>query len=164
MDSRGVDFTLDIIGAGPIEKTLREIVSKANLDDKITFLGKIGRRSLGNYYRRSDLVCVPSLSDPLPTVVLESLLSGVPVLGSNVGGIPYMVETGKNGIIVSHIDVSSIAEAIEKLSQNRDHLRLLAENAHASVYPRFHWQDIGLAISCAVKECLALNGRGLKKN
>lgn len=164
LNNRGVNFTLGIIGTGPLEGTIRRMIAAAHLRERITLLGRIERRSLGHYYRRADLVCVTSLSDPLPTVVLESLLSGVPVLGSNVGGIPYMIETDKNGVIVPHVDAPSIANVIDDLSQHREKLCSLADNAYISVYPRFQWEDVGRTIYCTVEEVLALNCRGVSQN
>jgi len=155
LKERNVPFSLDVIGTGPLKKALDAMVVEAHLADRITFLDKIERRLLGTHYQKADLVCVPSVSDPLPTVVLEALLTGVPVLGSDVGGIPFIVETGKNGVIVPHLDASPTADAIEGLYRNNEVLAYLTENACASVHPRFLWDTVGQRIGSAIEETLA---------
>ncbi|HXX82017.1 MAG TPA: hypothetical protein VEI46_10745, partial [Thermodesulfovibrionales bacterium] len=75
--------------------------------------------------------------------------------GSNAGGIPFIVETGRNGVIVPDLNASPIADAVEGLYRNSEVLGCLTENAYASVYPRFLWETVGRGIRSAVEETLA---------
>jgi len=146
LDARGVNFTLQIIGEGPLEKALRKLVKELGLSERITFLGKLQRRLLGNYYQTADVTCIPSLSEPLGLVVLEALVSATPVVGSDVGGIPFIIENGKNGLIVPPGDPRSIADAIEKLNSNRQKLRVLTHSAASFFDSRFSWLGVGRQI------------------
>jgi glycosyltransferase involved in cell wall biosynthesis len=147
LNKKNVNFTLEIIGDGPMEKSLRRMVEMSRLSNRITFLGKVDRRMLGSYYRRSDLVCVPSISDPLPTVVLEALISSTPVVGSDTGGIPFMVSNGRTGWIVPHGDPNALAGVVEDVSKNPAVLRLLGNAAFREASERFNWGNIGRQLS-----------------
>ena len=70
------------------------------------------------FYRRCHVVVVPSLDDPLPTVVLEAMASGRPV-GSTVGGIGYMVRDGESGILVQPSQPQDLARVFALLDQDR---------------------------------------------
>jgi glycosyltransferase involved in cell wall biosynthesis len=155
LKQRGVIFSLKLIGEGMLEKDLRNMVKEMDLSDVVSFAGKVSRSQLGAHYRRADLVCVPSLSDTLPSVVLEALISGTPVLGSDVGGIPFMVKEGLNGLLVPPKDHEALSDAIESLYQKPERLAQLKENARPSVLPRFSWEAIGKRIYALIEEKLA---------
>jgi glycosyltransferase involved in cell wall biosynthesis len=155
LKQRGVIFSLKLIGEGMLENSLREKVKDMILGDVISFVGKVPRSQLGAYYREADLVCVPSLSDTLPSVVLEALVSGTPVLGSDVGGIPFMVQEGLNGLLVPPKDHEALSDAIESLYQKPGRLAQLKKNARPSVLPRFSWESIGKSIYELIEEKLA---------
>lgn len=143
LKSAGIHFALSLVGAGPLELQLRQKVETLDLRREISFIGKIGRNNLGEFYQKADLVCVPSISDPLPTVVLEALASGTPVIGSDVGGIPFMVSSGYNGFLVVPGSPKPLADVLRDLARNRDALELLAAQTRSSVLPRFSWSAVG---------------------
>jgi glycosyltransferase involved in cell wall biosynthesis len=153
---RGVPFSLTIIGDGKMKVQLKSMVGRMGLSEEIHFLGKVQRHMLGGYYQAADLVCVPSLSDSLPTVVLESLVSGTPVIGSDVGGMPFMVQEGHNGLLVSPKNYEALADAMEGLYKNPEKLAQLKENARPSVLSRFSWTSIGKRIYELIEEKLAV--------
>jgi len=155
LKKRGVPFSLKIIGEGNMQVQLKNMVEHMGLSEEIHFLGKIQRHLLGGYYQAADLVSVPSLSDPLPTVMLEALVSGTPVVGSDVGGIPFMIQEGCNGLLVPPKDHEALSDAIESLYNKRERLAQFKENARPSVLPRFSWEAIGKRINELIKERLA---------
>lgn len=101
------DAKLVVVGSPLFGALVRDIYLKRMKDfaqclgDRIIFTGFVARETLPYYYAAADVVVVPSLfPDPLPTVVLEALACGVPVIGSRRGGIPEMIQDGKWGILV----------------------------------------------------------------
>ena len=148
---RGVDFRLRIIGDGPLASPLRARV--ATLGERVAFSGPSPRAELGAAYADADLACVPSLSEPLAGVVLESLAAGTPVLASDVGGNRFMVEHGKNGVLVPPSSPAAIASAIEELARDRDALQRLADGTLASL-ARFSWPAIGERIAALIRPFL----------
>ena len=152
LKTQGLDCSLRMVGHGPLESELRRTVHALQLSHEITFENPVRRDALAYHYEWADVVCVPSLSDPLPTVVLEAFVAGRPVVGSNVGGIPWMVENGVTGRVVPAGSAEGLASVISELSRGSDRLRTMGVNAAASAARRFAWPAIGERIRQAVRE------------
>jgi glycosyltransferase involved in cell wall biosynthesis len=75
------------------------------------------------------LFVLPSFEEARPRSIIEAALAGVPVLASETGGIPSLVDNGVNGVLVPPGDVSALANAIETLAGNADLRRQLAAHA-----------------------------------
>lgn len=86
---------IEVIGEGLSEPEFAAGLRRRLGSDRIQFLGR--RADVKALYQEMDLLFVPSRQDPLPTVIVEAGLSGVPIVGSAAGGIPEMVENGSNG-------------------------------------------------------------------
>ena len=155
LKERGVDFTLEIIGSGPLDQEFRSVTAEMGLDDRIAFLGVVERRKLGGYYRRADIFCIPSVSEALALVLLETLISGTPVVGSDCGGIPFLVQHGVNGLLFMPGDSTGLCDAIEELYRKPSELSRLSANAVSSVYPRLSWKNIGETMAAVVSDVLA---------
>ncbi len=99
---------------------------------------------MGALYQASDLMINPSLVDNMPNSVLEALASGVPVVSTNVGGVPYMVEDGKTALLVAPAAPEAMAAAILRVldqpalaaSLREAGLRYVQQYAWNSVRPR----------------------------
>lgn len=102
------------------------------------FLGRLGQDwALADAYSAADIVAVPSLEDNLPNVALESIASGVPVCGFDVGGMPDIVCDGWNGFLAPLRDSRSLADSMVAMLGD-DSLRLqMAENARAHAEQNF---------------------------
>ncbi len=82
--------------------------------DEIYRLGTIADdRLMCLLYAAVDVLIVPSLEDNLPNVAIESLLSGTPVVGFNIGGMPDIVMSGKNGFLCNNQQASDLAKTIQ---------------------------------------------------
>jgi glycosyltransferase involved in cell wall biosynthesis len=109
---------ISIVGDGPLRLDLER--QARQVQAKIVFHGWIQNHLVPQYLRRAKLKVLPSLSDAFPGVVLEAMACGVPVIGSNTGGIPDMVEHGVNGWLLPPNDARGLATTIEAvLSNNR---------------------------------------------
>ena len=139
----GIRFSLRIVGTGPLRPELERLITLYSLSDEVTLYGNIPRRELGKWYRWADVTCAPSIDDPLPNVVLESLVAGTPVVGTAVGGIPFMVQSEVNGLLVPLRDSEALSGALARISRQRDFLRRLKQASMPSVIPRFSWKRNG---------------------
>lgn len=91
------------------------------LDNRIKFCGKFGEEERDNIMKSIDILAVPSVCfETGPLVVLEAFAYGIPVIGSNIGGIAELIEDGKNGILAKWGDVNSWTDKMEELLQSRD--------------------------------------------
>ena len=117
----GLELQLDIVGTGSISEQhrLQALSVQLSIFKNVHWHGNQPRSSLASFYRRSHVVVVPSLDDPLPTVVLESMASGRPVVGSAVGGIGYLVRDGVSGILVPPSQPHALADVFASLDQDR---------------------------------------------
>ena len=118
---RGLTFACDVIGGGPLEAELRAQIEQARLGTVVQLLGP---RSQGEVRRRLAtahlfvLACVPEEgggSDNLPTVIMEAMACGVPVVSTRLAGVPEMIRSGEDGWLVAPKDSAALAETLEKL-------------------------------------------------
>jgi glycosyltransferase involved in cell wall biosynthesis len=101
--------------------------------------GMLGREELRTQFEQADVLALPTHEDNCPMVVLEAQAAGVPVIASNVGGVPDLVEDGVTGLLVSPEDPETFHTAVEKLLINNDSLReRLALSAHQMALEKYH--------------------------
>jgi len=113
---------LIMAGAGPLEQTIEQFITSHDLRDRVELLGHLASSEINYLYNNSDVLCVPSIDDPLPTAILEAMNAGVPVVASDVDGIPFMVEDGVSGLLVPPNEPMALSQAIIKLASS-DQLR-----------------------------------------
>jgi len=119
--SRFPAFKLLIVGGGPLTDELIYLSKKLNVEKHILFCGI--RNDVENIIAASLFTVLPSLTEGLPLVSLESLAGGKPVIASNVGGIPEVITNGVNGYLVPPKDEIAIADRVLMLLSNPDLLR-----------------------------------------
>src|SRR5438552_3491205 len=119
--SRGVDFTCDIIGDGPLHDALRAKIDVLNLSSRINLLGSLSQRAVLEALQAADIFALASVtdaegaSDVFPTVILEAMASARPVVSTRLAGIPELVVGGQTGVLVSPEDTSALTQALEQL-------------------------------------------------
>ncbi|MBC7603732.1 MAG: glycosyltransferase family 4 protein, partial [Ramlibacter sp.] len=146
----GVRFRLKIVGEGPERAALQARVAEQGLGDCVAFIGRVPRERLGKLYQASHVVCVPSRSDPLPTVVLEAMAAGVPVVGSDAGGIPYMIEDGLTGIVCASESAQALAQALSRLAGHPEQARAMGNAGRVRALTEFSWERCGEALRVAL--------------
>jgi N-acetyl-alpha-D-glucosaminyl L-malate synthase BshA len=119
---------LFLVGEGIDRINLENAVKKNNLTGKVNFTGKIANREIPEYMALSDIFVLPSLSEGFGIVNLEAMACGLPIVATNVGGIPEVIKDGENGFIVEPKNPGQIAEKVlllledeklrEKISNN----------------------------------------------
>ena len=101
-----------IAGEGTRRPMLERMVRELSLEGSVQFLGKISHDRLPAYYNMADALALPSKMEGVPMVILEALACGTPVIASAVGGIPDLVSTGINGVLLGRTSPDAIAAAI----------------------------------------------------
>ena len=104
---------LHIIGYGPLEASLRRVVGEAGLQGHVHFEGEKNPNEIAFWMNACDLLCLPSLNEGVPNVVLEAQACGLPVVATNVGGIPEVVVDDIAGILVDPGEPVKLFEAID---------------------------------------------------
>ncbi|MBU1049860.1 N-acetyl-alpha-D-glucosaminyl L-malate synthase BshA [Candidatus Bipolaricaulota bacterium] len=126
-----VDSRLILVGDGPDAIVAREMGQELGILDRIKFIGIVDR--VAPLLARADLFLLPSSTESFGLVALEAMASGVPVIASDVGGIPEVVEHGRTGFLAPVGDVDAMASyAINLLTHAEDHCRFgMAAQEHA---------------------------------
>lgn len=102
---------LTIAGSGPEEGVLRRLVADQGMGDRVRFAGRLERDAMAALYQSADLVLNPSLADNMPNSILEAWSSGVPVVSTNVGGIPHLACDGVNASLVPPSDPVAMGQS-----------------------------------------------------
>lgn len=106
------------MGEGPQEKNLREIVKEEGIGGSVIMPGF--RDDVARLLNTLDVFVFPSLAEALGTAILEAMAMKKPVVGSQVGGIPEIVEEGRTGYLVDPEDPRAIAERVIHLLRNAE--------------------------------------------
>ncbi len=118
----GQDFVCRFVGDGPDEAALRAQVAQAGLTDCVRFEGRKTRQDVIALLNAADVVVAPSVPsrdnrrEGIPVVLMEAMGAGVPVIASELSGIPELVEHEVSGLLVSPGDAAAIAAALERLA------------------------------------------------
>ncbi len=142
---------LTIVGDGPERNSLKKLVSELGLSNAVRFTGKLDNAELPALYQTTDISLNPSLIDNTPISVLESLASGVPVVSTNVGGVPYLLEDECTGLLVPPGDPDAMAKAILRLLHDASLANSLQKNA-ALYVQRFKWASVMPVLFAAYKQ------------
>ncbi len=130
-----------VAGSGPLRGALETLAQELGIAAALNFTGRVDNAAMGALYRASDLMINPSLVDNMPNSVLEALASGVPVVSTNVGGVPYMVEHGKTALLVPPGDPQAMAEAILRVLEDAPLARALRD-AGLHYVQQYAWQSV----------------------
>jgi phenylacetate-CoA ligase len=133
------DATLRMAGDGDMERQLRTAIAERELQG-VTLLGHISGRQLAREYDEAAIFINTTNYDNQPRSVLEAMACGLPVVSTNVGGIPYMLEPGRHAILVPPNDANSMTTAILELLQNPPGALVMADAARAHV-ETFSWKS-----------------------
>jgi len=112
-------LTLDLVGDGPLRAELEDQVRELGLEDVVTFHGFEPHERVAELLAHSDLLVLSSLRENQPLVVAEAMASGLPTVGTDVGGVPEMLEGGA-GVVVPPADAEALARAIVDVSRGLD--------------------------------------------
>jgi glycosyltransferase involved in cell wall biosynthesis len=105
------ELRLELIGDGPLTPELRQLAEELQLGERVHFAGRATPAVVAETLRDSDVFVISSLSENMPLAVIEALCCGLPVVGTDVGGIPEAV--GEDGALVPAGDPDALARAIE---------------------------------------------------
>lgn len=112
-------FTLEIAGDGPLEDYLKTLAAELGVEREVRFLGALDRSSLAERLRAANLFTLAPYDEAFGNVFAEALASGLPVVASDVGGIPELVRHGVHGTLVPAGDHEALANAIQRLGDDR---------------------------------------------
>ncbi|HEX8253890.1 MAG TPA: glycosyltransferase family 4 protein [Thermoanaerobaculia bacterium] len=144
--AKGIEFLLDaakrvndavflILGDGNKREEWQALAAQQGIGDRVRWAGY--RTDVDTILAGCDALVHPSLDDAFPTVLLEAMAAGLPVVATRVGGIPEIVNDGATGILVPPGDAEALASGIEELLADRERMRRMGALATDSAMTRF---------------------------
>jgi glycosyltransferase involved in cell wall biosynthesis len=128
-----------VIGAGP-EREAVEREFKKHCGNRTIFTGNKSHAEIIDYYSAADFSILPSLMEATSISGLEAMAAGLPLIGTNVGGIPELIEDGRNGYLCNPADPRDLAKKIQHLLE--DDLKQFGNNSRKRVETSFDWSRI----------------------
>ena len=127
------------VGDGPERAALEQEAAALGIDHLVDFRGSVANPM--EVLLQSQFAVLPSHTEGLPNAVLEAMAAGLPVIATDVGGVPDLIAPGLNGLIVPPRDPHSMAHCIDELIKSPNERHRLGMSARA-VAARFDWQTI----------------------
>ncbi|MGH2498996.1 MAG: glycosyltransferase [Candidatus Limnocylindria bacterium] len=139
----GLEFRCRIVGSGELRDALDCLIGELRLSDRVSLDGPLPREVLLELLLHGDVFAAPCVvggdgnRDGLPTVLIEAMARGVPVVSTDVTGVPELVQHGRTGLIVPQHDPVALAAALRRLIREPEEANRLAREARREVEARF---------------------------
>lgn len=141
-----------IVGDGPLRNELQERVEDLGIRDKVIFTGM--RSDTPELYSLMEFFILSSITEGLPVALLEAMASKKPVIATEVGAVPKVIQDGHSGLLVEPKDVEGLSKAIIDLLENPDQAAYLALNGYEEVTNEFSSQKMAERYVEVYKEVL----------
>ena len=143
-------FEIRIVGVGDLTEELKKLASESATPNsaEIIFTGKLSPEALANEYRTANVFTLPAIVDSkgdtegLGVVLIEAMELGLPIVASNVGGIPDVVVDGVSGILVPEKDPQALASAYKRLAAEPELVKQLLAGSRKRIAECFTWDGI----------------------
>lgn len=135
------DARLVVAGSGPLLPRLEQLARELDIAPAVNFTGRVDNEGMAALYRDAHVMLNPSLVDNTPNSVIEALASGVPVVSTSVGGVPYLVEDGKTALLVAPAAPGEMAAAVLRLAADPALAAGLRERGLQHVR-QFAWSEV----------------------
>ena len=119
-------------------KELNEFITKAGLQEAVTFLGELDKSTIMEEYSKCVAFVLSSVLETAPMVIMEAMAAGKAVVSTDAGGARYLVEHGQTGLIVPPEDEKALGQALYKVLSNETRLEAMGRQAKKVAKQRFH--------------------------
>ena len=135
LKAAGTRFHCTLIGEGPLRQQLEALIQQAGVADVVTLTGALPRHQVAEAIQNAAVVVAPCIisedgdRDGLPTILVEAMALGTPVVSTNIVGIPELVDNDVTGLCVAANDAQELVHAIRRLLSEPDTRERLARKA-----------------------------------
>ncbi|HEX7102817.1 MAG TPA: glycosyltransferase family 4 protein [Nitrolancea sp.] len=133
------DMHLYFVGDGPERSTLANLAESLGLSDQVSFAGQVSPDHMPYWYSAADAVVLPSASEALPRVMLESMACGSVFVGTRISGVVDHVRDGETGYLVDVGDEAGLARAILTVVRGPENMNAIRSGARAYVFESLSW-------------------------
>lgn len=144
LKDRGTSFQCSIVGDGHEAEKLHRKQQELDLINEVKFLGPKRQNEIIELMHKSTILCLPCTidsdgnRDALPTVILESMACGLPVVSTNLSGIPEMIESGIDGLLVEPDDPAALSDQLARLLSSEKLQKKLVDGGLKKVASKFN--------------------------
>ena len=136
-----LDMKLVIAGEGPERAKLARLAKDLDIEANVSFLGEIPHEGVPAVLATFDIFAMPSRAEGFGVAAIEAAAMGIPVVGSDVHGIPDVVDHSSTGLLVPPGDAQALARAISRLADDVELRQTMGENARTFVAERYDWRE-----------------------
>ncbi len=140
-------------GHGELEKA-GQLAKTLGLEHRIRLLGWMEEESLAQIWKKATIFCLPSHNEGVPMAVLEAMSHGVPVVCTPVGGLPELIEDGRNGLFTQPANSGSISDAILSLLQDEALRKSIGEAGYLTVQQKCGLETVSDRLKLIYQELL----------
>ena len=130
-------FVCLIVGDGPLNQVLTDQIQQAGLEGQVHLLGYQQRKTVLEILKASDIFVMPSHYEGTPIALLEAAALGKPIIASDTGGIPELVQSGEEALLVPPGDPETLARSLIRISKESDLARQISQNAQQHIQDHF---------------------------
>ncbi len=129
---------LIIVGTGPYLRSLKSMAEKRGLQDRVVFVSRVSDEDLPKYYNLADVFAFPTLREESFGIVnIEAMACGKPVISSRIGGIPMVIDSGRDGILIEPGNLDELTKNILYLLGDEEFAKMLGIKAREKVVREF---------------------------
>ena len=132
---------LVLVGKGEERQHLQEMVKEFGLSSRVSFIGEVPNTKIPEYMSASDVFVLPSLSEGFPVTIPEAMAAGLPIVTTNVRGLPEIVRDGENGFTVEPQNPAQLAEKILLLLSDKELRQRISTNNNRKAR-QYSWETV----------------------
>lgn len=143
LTSRGIDWTLDMVGDGPLRADLERLAHELKIEGRIRFSGPVGQDKIAEHFELANVMVMSSFMEGIPVVLMEAMAMELPVVATAVGGVPELVEQGVSGELIPPASAPALVEALVRMARANGSLAPMRAAARRKVEREFDIRDSG---------------------
>ena len=151
------EFSLVLIGGGPLRSKISKLTQRSTVKPPVGVIRHVPHHQMPAYLNALDVLVLPSRTTPrwkeqFGRVIIEALACGVPVIGSDSGHIPYLINDTGGGVIFPEGDIEAFAESLEQLLSNPGQRETLGQQGRQRVLEKYTWGRVAQRLAGALLE------------
>lgn len=134
LKEKEINVKLILAGDGPLKNKILSVIKENDLQSHIEYIGRINKEEKHTYYCSLDMLVMPAITTPndqdgIPVVLMEAVSYGLPIIATNVSGIPEICKNNYNGKLIPEKDTEAIANAIIEISESSENRNMYSAGA-----------------------------------
>ena len=155
----GREIRLRLVGDGPERAALEREATRCGLDGYVTFAGAIDQERIGEYYARADIFALASLAEGIPVVLMEAMAMEIPCVSTWIAGIPELIRSGEDGLLVAPGDESDLAAALGRLIDDAGMRVRIGRAARRRIEQQYCLEESVDRLAAIFRRRIGLSGR-----